>query len=328
MANHVCQAGRLLRLKYFKKLVSYHLHFQCYVRSANLSKNTLFQNITSRIVKYQTIIYRFSFENIKLVLYVLTIILLYEFTFSFLHEFSPLMGKKDIPMKLITCCSFKGGAGKTTALMGLCSAFASKGKRVALFEADENRPLTRWRDNSLPIDTWDDQCAVFVSDEVAALENSYEAAQGDGYDYALADTHGGSSELNNTIIASSDFLLLPSMLTALDVDEALATYRYVIELMMVESLQIPTAILKQRVPVGRLTLSQSAACGVLGQLPQFGQPMHERDAFAAMKQRGMLHRAIAKLADSPSMRLQMRSHQAAMDEVLALSAYIEQALGA
>lgn len=231
-------------------------------------------------------------------------------------------------MKLITCCSFKGGAGKTTALMGLCSAFASKGMRVALFEADENRPLTRWKDNALPIDTWDEKCAVFVSDEVAALESSYEAAQGEGYDYALADTHGGSSELNNTIIASSDFLLLPSMLTGLDIDETLATYRYVVELMMVESLQIPTAILKQRVPVGRLTLSQSAACDVLSQLPLFDQPMHERDAFAAMKQRGMLHRTIAKLGESPSMRLQIRSHQTAMEEVLGLSAYIELALEA
>nr|ASK48442.1 hypothetical protein [Agrobacterium deltaense] len=28
-------------------------------------------------------------------------------------------------MKLLTFCSFKGGAGKTTALMGLCAAFAS-----------------------------------------------------------------------------------------------------------------------------------------------------------------------------------------------------------
>ncbi|RWI48959.1 MAG: virulence protein, partial [Mesorhizobium sp.] len=25
-------------------------------------------------------------------------------------------------MKLVTCCSFEGGAGKTTALMELCSA--------------------------------------------------------------------------------------------------------------------------------------------------------------------------------------------------------------
>lgn len=230
-------------------------------------------------------------------------------------------------MKLITCSSFKGGAGKTTALMGLCSSFIAKGKRIALFEADENRPLTRWRENALQAGSWDENCSVFVADELAALENSYETAERDGYDYALADTHGGSSELNNTIIASSDFLLLPSMLTPLDIDETLATYRYVIELMVIEKLEIPTAILKQRVPVGRLTISQTAACELLSELPLFDLPMHERDAFAAMKQRGMLHRTTALLADNPSMRLQIRAYQTAMNEAHGLSAFIEQALG-
>lgn len=79
-----------------------------------------------------------------------------------------------------------------------------------------------------------------------------------GFDYALADTQGGSSGLNNTIIASSNFLLIPTMLTPLDIDEALSTYRYVIELLIGENLVIPTAVLRQHVPVGRLTTSQRA----------------------------------------------------------------------
>ncbi len=237
-----------------------------------------------------------------------------------------LRAERYIEMKLVTCCSFKGGAGKTTALMGLCSSLASKGNRVALFEADENRPLTRWKENSLRLGTWDDACDVFVADDLGALEKAYEAAEGADYDYALADTHGGSSELNNTIIASSDFLLLPTMLTPLDIDETLATYRYVIELMMVEKLEIPTAILKQRVPVGKLTQSQSIAGELLNELPLFDNPMHERDAYAAQKQRGMLHRTIERLADIPSMRLQVRNHQAAMEEVLGLTSFVEQAL--
>ena len=179
-------------------------------------------------------------------------------------------------MKLITCCSFKGGAGKTTALMAICSSLINAGKRVALFEADENRPLTKWKENALLAGSWDDKCAVFVADELEALEGSYEAAQKGGFDFALADTHGGSSELNNTIIASSDFLVLPSMLTPLDIDETLATYRYVVELMIGEALKIPAAILKQRVPVGRLTLSQVAASELLSELPLFDARSEER----------------------------------------------------
>ena len=59
-------------------------------------------------------------------------------------------------MKLITCCSFQGGAGKTTALLGLCSALAARNNTVALFEGDENRPpfaavCNRWGIRHAPI---------------------------------------------------------------------------------------------------------------------------------------------------------------------------------
>ena len=230
-------------------------------------------------------------------------------------------------MKLITCCSFKGGAGKTTALMGLCSCLAQQGKTIALFEADENRPLTRWQQNAGARDTWDGNCDVFVADELAALETAYEAAENKGYDYALADTHGGSSELNNTIIASSDFLLLPTMLTALDIDETLATYRYIVELLIAEQIQIPTAILKQRVPVSKPTISQVTSNEMLGALPVFNTPMRERDAFAAMKQRGMLHLTMAQHANNSGMRLQLRNHQVAMDELKEITAFVIEAMG-
>jgi cellulose biosynthesis protein BcsQ len=229
-------------------------------------------------------------------------------------------------MKLVTCCSFKGGAGKTTALMGLCSALATQGKTVALFEADENRPLTRWKENALRRDAWDPHCEVFVADDLPLLEAAYEDADSRKFDYALADTHGGSSELNNTIIASSSFLLVPTMLTPLDVDEALATYRYIIELLMGEKLAIPTAILRQRVPVGRLTTSQSAVSDMLSALPLTEQPMHERDAFAAMKDRGMLHLTIRNVNADPAVRLGLRNLQTAMEELQLLARFVNNAL--
>jgi cellulose biosynthesis protein BcsQ len=226
-------------------------------------------------------------------------------------------------MKLVTCCSFKGGSGKTTALMGLCSALASNGKKVALLEADENRPLTRWKENALHKDAWEPSCEIFVADDLQLLESAYEDADSREFDYALADTHGGSSELNNTIIASSNFLLVPTMLTPLDVDEALATYRYIIELLLSEKLEIPTAMLRQRVPVGRLTTSQRSVMEMLEALPQVESPMHERDAFAAMKERGMLHLTIRNIGDDPAMRLVLHNLQVAMDELIPLARFVD-----
>lgn len=231
-------------------------------------------------------------------------------------------------MKLITCCSFKGGAGKTTALMALCSAFAAQGKTVALFEADDNRPLTTWMENAVESGTWDERCTVFVADELSLLEEAYERAEARGFDYALADTHGGSSELNNTIIASSEFLLVPTMLTPLDIDEALSTYRYIVELLVAENLHAHTAILQQRVPVGRTTASQRDAAELLSALPQFNVPMYERDAFAAMKKRGMLHMTLASMTNDPAMRLMVRNYETASGEIAALAAFVAATLEA
>lgn len=230
-------------------------------------------------------------------------------------------------MKLVTCCSFKGGAGKTTSLMGLCSAWSSSEKRVALFEADENRPLTKWKANAVNNGTWDDKCEVFIADDLTLLENAYNQAAEIGFDYAMADTHGGSSELNNTIIASSDFLLIPTMLTPLDIDEALSTYRYILELLVGEAIDVPTAILQQRIPVGRLTASQKSAIEFLSVLPQFDRPMHERDAFAAMKERGMLHKTLEAMNGNAAFRLPLRNYKTALEELLVMSEFIDTAVG-
>jgi cellulose biosynthesis protein BcsQ len=229
-------------------------------------------------------------------------------------------------VKLITFCSFKGGAGKTTALMGLCSAMVAQGRTIALFEADENRPLSRWMDNAIKRQTWDPKCNVFVADELPLLEEAYDQATSRGFDFALADTQGGSSELNNTLIASSNFLILPSMLTPLDLDEALATYRYIIELLLGEKLVIPTAILRQRVPVGKLTSLQRNVLAALGQLPLTSAPMYERDAYSAMKERGMLHLCLAKSKADPSARLALRNLETAMNELNVFSAFVQEAM--
>ena len=79
-------------------------------------------------------------------------------------------------MKLVTFAGWKGGTGKTTALMAATSALIKQGRRVTLFEADENRPIARWQENAKQTGTWSDGCQIEHVDDL--LEDLTEALRG------------------------------------------------------------------------------------------------------------------------------------------------------
>ncbi len=209
-------------------------------------------------------------------------------------------------MKLITFTSFKGGAGKSTALMATTGSFTDEGKRVALFEADRNQPLAKWRTKAKELGTWDEHCQVFPAIELRDFENSFEAAEEAGFDIAITDTQGGGSELNNTIIVSSDVVVIPTALTQLDIEAALDTYEYVIELFGRQEgydHEAPAALLIQRMPTGRLSIAERAHLALLDSLPRFETMMPTRNAYADIAANGMLHLYQKLLAETPAKRI-------------------------
>lgn len=217
-------------------------------------------------------------------------------------------------MKTITFASFKGGAGKTTALMAACSSLAAQGRRIALFEADPNEPLTRWREDALEQGTWDPLVEIFLADDMPSYVKSFEKAESAGYEFALIDTQGGGSELNNAILVNSSLVIVPTSLSPLDIDAAIDTLEYAVKLFTDEKVEIPTGVLLQRMPIGRLTVSQQADLKVLSSVPQFTTQFPERDAFRSIKARGMLHRLHASIADDPAKRLAARHIATAIKE--------------
>lgn len=228
-------------------------------------------------------------------------------------------------MKLVSFVSFKGGAGKTTALMAVCSSLAERGYRIGLFEADENAPLSGWRENALEAGTWHGNCRIYPSDDMQSFEAAFEAAEARGTDIVLIDTQGGGSELNNAILVNSNLVVIPTALTSLDIDAATETHDYAVRLFETEGEAVPMAVLLQRQPVGRLTMSQSADLALLQALPQFEARFHHRDAFASIKARGLLHRLYEKLCADPAKRLAARHIRTAMDEA---DAFAEDVLAA
>ena len=217
-------------------------------------------------------------------------------------------------MKLVTFASWKGGAGKSTALMAAACSLTAQGRRIALFEGDPNATLRRWRQNAVESNTWDDRCEIYVSDEMRTFEASYDEAFKAGFEIVLVDTQGGATELNNTILANSAIVVIPTALTSFDIDSCLDTFDYVLELLKDEDEEIPIAVLLQRMPVGQLTVGQKADLALLDGLPQFDARFHARDAFARLKTRGMLHKLHAQLADDPGKRVNARHVAVAMEE--------------
>ncbi len=206
-------------------------------------------------------------------------------------------------MKQITFASFKGGAGKTTAVMAVASTLVADGKRVALIDADENTPLIDWR------------------------KAAYETATQGGFDYIITDTRGGGSELNNACLVNTDLVIIPSALTSLDMTQALVTFEHTIELHQTMALDVPVALLIQRVPVGKLTVSQRQSLAALSELPRCETILHARDAYAAMSRQGLLYLTHDALAADMMKRFNAGHIAMAMTEARALTNDLLEALG-
>lgn len=230
-------------------------------------------------------------------------------------------------MKLITFSSFKGGAGKTTAVMAVTSAFIEMGKRVALIDTDENLPLSDWRANAKREETWSDRVSVLEADDLQSFEKAYEAAEAGPFDYTIIDTRGGGSELNNACLINTDLVIIPSALTTLDMTQALTSFEYVIELHQQMDKEITTALLIQRVPVGKLTVSQKSDLQALSELPCCETKLHNRDAFAALGKRGLLHLSLEKIKADPMKRISVNHLSVAMNEARSLADDLLEALG-
>ncbi|MCI4643445.1 MAG: AAA family ATPase [Hyphomonadaceae bacterium] len=229
-------------------------------------------------------------------------------------------------MQLITFASFKGGAGKTTAVMAVTSALSHKGKKVALIDTDENMPLLEWRENAIKADTWSDDIAVYEADDLRSFEQAFEASENRGFDFGIIDTRGGGSELNNACVINTNLVIIPSALTQLDMTQALVTFEHVIGLHQTMEIEIPVALLIQRVPVGKLTVSQKQDLTSLSELPCCDTQLHNRDAFASLGKRGLLSRVLDQMRSDPLKRISANHMATALEEAHALTGDLMEAL--
>lgn len=230
-------------------------------------------------------------------------------------------------MKQITFASFKGGAGKTTAMMAICSTLIKQNKRVALLEADENEPLSDWREAALRQGTWSDQIQIFDADDLEAFEKAFGEAMSNNFDYALIDTRGGGSELNDACMVNTNAIVIPSSLTTLDMTAALSTFEHAVGLLQSMNLDIPIRLLLQRLPAGKLTKAQQGDLESLQTLPCFKSKLHQRDSFGAIGKRGLLHLTHKQLMTNPMKQINANHVVTAISEATKLTEEVLAVLG-
>lgn len=124
-------------------------------------------------------------------------------------------------MQMISFVSFKGGAGKSTALMSIASTLIERGKRIALLDADDNKPLQGWRKYADDLYTWDSRCEVTDIRDFDAFEEAHRDISARNFDYVLVDTRGGGSDFNQSIFANSNLIIVPTALSIIELTKRL-----------------------------------------------------------------------------------------------------------
>lgn len=230
-------------------------------------------------------------------------------------------------MKLISFVSWKGGAGKTTALMAISSALVDMGYRVLLIEADDNEPLIRWRSNAAEKGHWHDNIDVVRGDDLDTFEAAVTEAERARIDFVLADTAGGGSELNVTVIANSDLAIVPTSLGILDLDEAISTLEFIDEEVSAGAgREVQARLLLTRYPQSqRLKSTQEANLRDVEELPRLGPHLTERAAFTDLKLNGLLGPYYASVMRNKANRLRGPHILAAFEEARQVTAEIIEA---
>lgn len=187
-------------------------------------------------------------------------------------------------MPNVVFISPKGGAGKTTAAVALALGLAERGCRVAMIDADPNKPLLRWA--ALPNQLR--QITVHPAPTVPDIRDAVRDAQRHRPDWFILDTEG--TERGAVVFAAMrfDLVLTPLAGSQLDLHEAIKTAEMVEAFRRRGGKALAHRALLTRVPAAikprmlKSVVAQLRAAGVQI-LPT---PLLEKEAFRALFQLG------------------------------------------
>ncbi|MEL6112769.1 MAG: ParA family protein [Pseudomonadota bacterium] len=131
--------------------------------------------------------------------------------------------------RIITVAQRKGGAGKTTLVCQLLTAFMASGNSVAAIDADDQGSLTRWAEvRAGRLGGLDFPLAQETSYGIASAVRRFRRAD-EPPDFILIDTPPLLDRSLSRAVAAADLVLVPLQLSPLDLDATMPTARLIAE---------------------------------------------------------------------------------------------------
>jgi len=168
--------------------------------------------------------------------------------------------------KILTVCNQKGGSGKTTATMQLAGAFARRGMRVLVADADPQGTATRWAASAS--DEHPFPCAVVGVANAGGKVHREVAKFADNYDLILIDCPpAADSPVPQSALLVSDLALVPLVPSPLDLWASVGIREVIGRMSDIHEGLQARLLLNQAQPNQNLTRE------TLDILPQFGIPL-------------------------------------------------------
>jgi chromosome partitioning protein len=182
-------------------------------------------------------------------------------------------------MPVISVCSSKGGAGKSTSAVLLGLELAEKGAAVSIIDADRNVPVMSWSRRQGRPDNL--QVIADLSEETIIDTISDAAAKSS---FVLVDLEGTASMAVGYAISRSDLVIIPCQGSQLDAAEAVKTVKLVRRQEKAFGRRIPCAILFTRTSAAIETRDLKDITNQFSQagVAVFETRMVERAAFRAI----------------------------------------------
>ncbi len=115
-------------------------------------------------------------------------------------------------MQVVSVIGQKGGSGKTTLVLSLAVQAERHGKAVLIADLDPQASATGWSDRR------EAETPVVLSLQPVRLPRTLQDARDNGADLVLIDTPARSDQAHAEAAKAADLVLIPSRLTALDVE--------------------------------------------------------------------------------------------------------------